>query len=458
VEQIRKQVYSKNSVGKRIDVVQSYSDFEEGYLVANRISQVKMASHDSYEDFAILYRTNAQSRVLEESLRKRNIPYRIYGGLSFYQRKEVKDAIAYFRMAINPDDDEALKRIINYPARGIGETTLNKLMRSAMTRNISIWQAINTIHEENPGLNSGTVKKLNAFASLIDGFVELNQTGISADEMAKTIINRSQLISVLMSDRTPESISKQENLSELISGAEQFVTQRTEEGINETSLSDFLGEVSLATDQDSDTAGEERITLMTVHAAKGLEFNNVFIVGVEEDLLPSAMSQSSAAEIEEERRLLYVAITRARNYCMMSYALSRYRNGMTATCQPSRFLRDISPEYLNLSAGAQIGGTPSPSFASYRNSYHSPSPQPRVDSHSQPAQQTAPLPQKKDVSGAALHTAAELSEGMRIEHPRFGLGVITVVDISQPDARIHVEFDNTGTRVLLLKFARFAIK
>lgn len=351
VEQIRKQVYSKNSVGKRIDVVQSYSDFEEGYLVANRISQVKMASHDSYEDFAILYRTNAQSRVLEESLRKRNIPYRIYGGLSFYQRKEVKDAIAYFRMAINPDDDEALKRIINYPARGIGETTLNKLMRSAMTRNISIWQAINTIHEENPGLNNGTVKKLNAFASLIDGFVELNQTGISADEMAKTIINRSQLISVLMSDRTPESISKQENLSELISGAEQFVTQRTEEGINETSLSDFLGEVSLATDQDSDTAGEERITLMTVHAAKGLEFNNVFIVGVEEDLLPSAMSQSSAAEIEEERRLLYVAITRARNYCMMSYALSRYRNGMTATCQPSRFLRDISPEYLNLSAG-----------------------------------------------------------------------------------------------------------
>lgn len=239
VEQIRKQVYSKNSVGKRIDVVQSYSDFEEGYLVANRISQVKMASHDSYEDFAILYRTNAQSRVLEESLRKRNIPYRIYGGLSFYQRKEVKDAIAYFRMAINPDDDEALKRIINYPARGIGETTLNKLMRSAMTRNISIWQAINTIHEENPGLNNGTVKKLNAFASLIDGFVELNQTGISADEMAKTIINRSQLISVLMSDRTPESISKQENLSELISGAEQFVTQRTEEGINETSLSDF---------------------------------------------------------------------------------------------------------------------------------------------------------------------------------------------------------------------------
>lgn len=458
VEQIRKQVFSKNSVGKRIDVVQSYSDFEEGYLVANRISQVKMQTHDSYEEFAILYRTNAQSRVLEESLRKRNIPYRIYGGLSFYQRKEIKDAIAYFRLAINPDDDEALKRIVNYPARGIGETTMNKLMRSAMTRNISIWQAINTLHEENPGLNSGTVKKLDAFASLIDGFVELNATSASADEMAETIINRSQLMAVLMSDRTPESISKRENLAELLNGAKQFVSQRTEEGLTEVSLGDFMAEISLATDQDSDTAGEERITLMTVHAAKGLEFNNVFIVGVEEDLLPSAMSQSSAAEIEEERRLLYVALTRARNYCMMSYASSRYRNGMTVTCQPSRFLRDINPEYLNLSSGANIGSTPMPSFASYRSSYHSPSPSPtpRATQFSKPSQ-SVPA-QQKDVSGAAIHNVTELSEGMRIEHPRFGLGVITVVDTSQPDARIHVDFDNTGTRVLLLKFARFAIK
>lgn len=462
VEQIRKQVFSKNSVGKRIDVVQSYSDFEEGYLVANRISQVKMRTHDSYEEFAILYRTNAQSRVLEESLRKRNIPYRIYGGLSFYQRKEVKDAVAYFRMALNPDDDEALKRIINYPSRGIGETTLNKLMRSAMTRNISIWQAINTLHEENPGLNSGTLKKLDAFASLINEFVELNRKEASADAVAETIINRSQLMAVLMSDRTPESISKRENLSELLNGAKQFVSQRTEEGVTEVSLSDFMAEISLATDQDSDTAGEERITLMTVHAAKGLEFNNVFIVGVEEDLLPSALSQSSAAEIEEERRLLYVALTRARNYCMMSYASSRYRNGMTAICQPSRFLRDISPEYLNLSSGANLGSTPAPSFASYRSSYHSPSSpaQSRTAKYSQPSQPTpaaAPL-QQNEVSGAAIHNVTELSEGMRIEHPRFGLGVITVVDTSQPDARIHVDFDNTGKRVLLLKFARFAIK
>lgn len=462
VEQIRKQVFSKNSVGKRIDVVQSYSDFEEGYLVANRISQVKMRTHDSYEEFAILYRTNAQSRVLEESLRKRNIPYRIYGGLSFYQRKEVKDAVAYFRMALNPDDDEALKRIINYPSRGIGETTLNKLMRSAMTRNISIWQAINTLHEENPGLNSGTLKKLDAFASLINEFVELNRKEASADTVAETIINRSQLMAVLMSDRTPESISKRENLSELLNGAKQFVSQRTEEGVTEVSLSDFMAEISLATDQDSDTAGEERITLMTVHAAKGLEFNNVFIVGVEEDLLPSALSQSSAAEIEEERRLLYVALTRARNYCMMSYASSRYRNGMTAICQPSRFLRDISPEYLNLSSGANLGSTPAPSFASYRSSYHSPSSpaQSRTAKYSQPSQPTpaaTPL-QQNEVSGAAIHNVTELSEGMRIEHPRFGLGVITVVDTSQPDVRIHVDFDNTGKRVLLLKFARFAIK
>lgn len=460
VEQIRKHVFSTNSVGKRIDVVQSYSDFEEGYLVANRISQVKMQTKDSYEEFAILYRTNAQSRVLEESLRKRNIPYRIYGGLSFYQRKEVKDAIAYFRLAINPDDDEALKRVINYPSRGIGETTLNKLMRSAITRNISIWQAINTIDSENPGLNAGAVRKLQGFAALIDGFVELNSQGMSADALAEEIIGRSQLMAVLMSDRTLESISKRENLSELLNGAKQFVTQRVEEGISEVSLGDFMAEVSLATDQDSDTAGEERITLMTMHAAKGLEFNNVFIVGVEEDLLPSAMSQSSAAEVEEERRLLYVAMTRARNYCMMSYASSRYRNGMTATCEPSRFLRDIDPEYLNLSSGANIGGRSS--FSSFSKSYHSSpaSAKPgrwRDPEPVAPRPAPAPLPQTK-VAGAAIHPVTELSEGMTIEHPRFGLGVITVIDTSQPDARIHVDFDNTGSRVLLLKFARFAIK
>ena len=469
VEQIRKQVFSKNERGRLIDVMQAYSDFEEGYLVSNRISQVKMATHDSYEDFAILYRTNAQSRVLEESLRKRNIPYRIYGGLSFYQRKEVKDAIAYFRLSLNPDDDEALKRVINYPARGIGETTLNKLMRAAIDRSVSVWNVICNVDTDNPGVNSGTAKKLDSFRELIQGFIDLNAAGSDAETMAEAIVNGARLLAVLKTDRTPESISKQENISELLNGVREFVASRREEGSEEISLGAFLGEASLATDQDSENNTEdnieERVTLMTVHAAKGLEFNNVFIVGVEEDLFPSALSQSSAGEIEEERRLLYVALTRAKSYCMMSYASSRYRNGMTVTCQPSRFLRDIDPQYLKLSSGVSSQLSPRPSFASYRNSYHSPADVPQrsatrsfVSSGDTSSRQPSAPAKDIPVEGARIHDVTELAEGMRIEHTRFGLGTVMNIDTSQPDPRIRVEFDNTGSRVLLLKFARFAIK
>ncbi len=470
-EQIPKQVFSNKDIGDKIEVVQSYSDFEEGYLVANRISQLKMRTHDSYQDFAILYRTNAQSRVLEESLRKRNIPYRIYGGLSFYQRKEVKDAIAYFRMVVNPDDDEALKRIINYPARGIGETTLNKILRCAMDNQVSAWTVINNLDSYNPGINSGTARKLDGFRQIITRAIELDASGSNAEEVANLIISDTRLIANLVHDRTPESISKQENLTELLSGVREFVTTRTEEGSDQLRLGDFLGEVSLATDQDSDESGiEERVTLMTVHAAKGLEFNNVFIVGVEEDLFPSAMSGGTQSGIEEERRLLYVALTRARNFCMMSHASTRYRNGATAMCSPSRFLRDIDTRYLRF-----IGGTPAPvekkSFDSYRDSYHSPAGQ-RSTSASTPsyrretppgnykplARTAAPRPQSATApSGEGIHSASSLTEGMLIEHNRFGRGHIAEIDTSQPDARIKVEFDNTGSRVLLLKFARFKI-
>ena len=243
-EQIKKQVFSQNESGSPIEVVQSYSDFEESFLVANRISQVKMSSHDSFEEFAVLYRTNAQSRILEESLRKRNIPYRIYGGLSFYQRKEIKDAVAYFRLAVNPDDDEALKRIINFPARGIGETTLNKLTRCAIDGGTSIWNMLNNPADFDLKINSGTMKKLGLFADLIQGFVDLNDNKIPADELSDTIIRRTQLLSMLLTDRTPESISKQENLQELLNGTKEFVEGRIEEGRGEeTSLSDFLREV-----------------------------------------------------------------------------------------------------------------------------------------------------------------------------------------------------------------------
>ena len=474
-QQIKKNVFSLGDKGSRIEVSQSYSDFEEGYLVANRISQVKMRSKDSYEDFAILYRTNAQSRVLEESLRKRNIPYRIYGGLSFYSRKEVKDAIAYFRMAVNPDDDEALRRIINYPARGIGETTVNKLVRAAIESNRSIWQVICLLGTENPGLNSAALRKLDDFRAMIQSFIDANAHGEDAEQLATRIIGTSRLLTVLLTDNTPENLSKQENINELIAGVKEFKSNRAEEGNDDISLAAFLGEVSLATDQDQqddDGQASERVTLMTVHAAKGLEFNNVFIVGVEDDLFPSAMAKNSVQEIEEERRLLYVAITRAKNFCMMSYATSRYRNGQTAQTTPSPFLRDIDPQYLKLTSGASLSGYPAPSFSSYQKSYHTPGagipltpkpvpgsagttrPVPSPGAH--PAHRPdTPLAEPSKAGG--IHQAAELTEGMMIEHSRFGKGVITLVDTTNADARITVDFENTGQRVLLLKFARFTI-
>lgn len=462
-EQIKKQVFSKNAPGKRIEVVQSYSDYEESFLVANRISQVKMETHDSYEEFAVLYRTNAQSRILEESLRKRNIPYRIYGGLSFYQRKEIKDAIAYFRLAINPDDDEALKRIINYPGRGIGETTVNKLLRCAIDNRVSIWAVLNSIGDYNPGVNSGTAKKLESFRTLIERFVTMNEQEKNAEEVAIAIIRETGLLSSLLSDRTPESISKQENLNELLNGVKEFVSGKIEEGLpDETSLRDFLGVVSLSTDQDqNDDAAEERVTLMTVHAAKGLEFSNVFIVGVEEDLFPSAMSCSTLSEIEEERRLLYVAITRAKKFCMLSYASSRFRNGQTSTCTPSRFIRDIDPRYLHLSAGSTLGsGIMVNPVERYRSSFHTQSQ--RKAEQSTPAWRKAsitppPAAPQGNSSGHAQHDVKELSAGMTIEHPRFGLGKIIKIDTESADPRIVVNFSNVETKTLLLKFARFNI-
>ncbi len=485
-DQIPKQVYSENENGAPIEVVKCYSDFEEAYQVASRISQLKMRSGDSADEFAILYRTNAQSRVLEEALRKRNVPYRIYGGLSFYQRKEVKDAIAYFRMALNPDDDEALKRIINFPARGIGDTTLGKLIARAIEDNVSIWTVIQEPDKHPAGLNAGTLRKLDAFAGVIVEFVEMNRKGADAVTLATKIIERTGLFTMLLHDNTPESISKQENLQELLNGVKDFVSTRMEEGNTETGLADFMAEVSLATDQDSDSDGvEERVTLMTVHAAKGLEFNNVFVVGVEEELFPSAMSKDSPAQIEEERRLMYVAITRARKFCMLSYAGSRFRNGQTAACRPSRFLGDINPQFLRLATNDVLGSSAptvrptvnySASMAGSARSLNSirsgasgrtadyprPSSGGFSPSGSVPVshpQSSAPQKSQQSSQGGAytLHAKTELEVGMRIEHAKFGAGTISNIDSSGPDARITVDFDTTDSRTLMLKFAKFAI-
>lgn len=467
-EQIKKQVYSENEPGSRVEVAQSYSDYEESFMVANRISQLKMRTADSYDEFAILYRTNAQSRRLEESLRNRNIPYRIYGGLSFYQRKEVKDAIAYFRLSVNPDDDEALRRIINFPARGIGETTVGKLTRRAMDEGVSIMEVISDPVSHGLDFNGGTLRKLKGFYDLAMGFVEMNRRGDDAATVANAIISKTQLLSMLLTERTPESVSKQENLVELQRAASEFVEAQREQGIDDLSLSTFLGQVSLATDQDSDDTSEERVTLMTVHAAKGLEFNNVMIIGVEDDRFPSSMAAGSLSEIEEERRLLYVAITRARHFCMMSYASSGMRNGQTATCSPSRFLRDIDPRYLKLTGGASVGGSSfSPPAWRSHNSVSSPqrgsySRKP-VASQSPAATASAPTGFTPAQSAATRPTMSgvppleSLSEGLRIEHARFGAGTISAIDTSMADARITVDFDNVGSKVLLLKFARFQI-
>ena len=464
-EQIRKQVFSCNDVGSLIEVIQSFSDYEESYLVANRISQLRLTQHDSYEEFAILYRTNAQSRILEESLRKRNIPYRIYGGLSFYQRKEIKDAIAYFRLSINPNDDEALKRVINYPARSIGETTVNKLVRCAIDNRVSIWHIICNLDKYEVGINSGTAKKLNGFRELISSFIEFNNQDLSADIVAENIIRETKLLSCLLSDRTPESISKQENLSELINGVKEFVASRLEEG-NETNttLIDFLAEVSLATDQDTQETPEERVTLMTVHAAKGLEFSNVFIVGAEEELFPSAMSSGSLQEIEEERRLMYVAITRAKNFCMISYASSRFRNGQTVTCSPSRFIRDIDPQYLHLCSGTSIDQHRFNPIDKYKASFHSRTytsttqqRKTQISSDSQNSLRQSVKSQNSFDSNLGQHISSELQAGLKIEHSRFGTGTITNIDTNSTDHRITVVFDNVGEKTLLLKFAKFKI-
>lgn len=490
-EQIRKEVFSENDFGSKIEVCRCYSDFDEASLVADRISRLQMTNHDSLNDFAILYRTNAQSRRFEESLRKRRLSYRIYGGLSFYQRKEVKDAIAYFRLATNPDDDEALRRVINYPARGIGDTTLKKLIHAAIERGISVWGVLND--PADLSVNSGTLKKLEAFRQMIAGFNELDSKGTDAAELSRAIYTRTGLLTSLISDNTPESVSQQENLMEMQRNVEEFVAGRMEEGNDAVRMCDFLSEVSLATDQDEKDTSEERVTLMTVHAAKGLEFKNVMVVGVEEELFPSAMACDSLQSIEEERRLLYVAITRAKAFCMLSYASSRFRNGQTMVTRPSRFLKDIDPQYLKMVQGTEIdydrGIDP---LENYRSSFHSAgagnlfNPPPAATAQRRKSQgesasagwlelsrqkarqrETAraaqPAPQKGlSVGEYTTHNASELYPGMKIRHLRFGRGTIEEVDDSPSGARITVTFSGSGIgperKTLLLKFAPFRIE
>lgn len=481
--QIRKHAFTQNPQGSKIAVIQCYSDFEESYVVANQIISIKSQHGDSLNDFAVLYRTNAQSRVLEEALRKRNISYRIYGGISFYQRKEVKDAICYFRLIINPDDDEALRRIINFPSRGIGETTIQKIHDCASKHNVSMWRVISETTAFNLNVNSGTLRKLQAFKSIIDELINQERNGANAADIVRSAIKLSGLYELTNSDKTPENISRRENLEEILNHAKQFVDEAMEEGNDDQSLTGFLNIISLATDQDDsseDTADNAKVTLMTAHSAKGLEFKNIIITGVEEDLFPSLMSKDSPSQIEEERRLLYVAITRAMNTCTITYSSSRYHNGQPKLCSPSRFLREINPTYVSWTQTNFSSGNGVCSYSNSRKSISNTRTYPSSTSgyakhthqtgflssksersaQNKPAQNFVPLHKAVMPSAATAndcHNVDELSIGMRIQHIRFGTGTIKEIDKTGNDPKIMVAFDTNGERKLLLKYAKFNI-
>ena len=500
--QIPKNVFSENEHGEKLQLKPAYSDREEALIVTQDIKRLKRQDHCNWSDFAILYRTNSQSRSFEEQMRKDGIPYRIYGGLSFYQRKEIKDVIAYFRLIANPDDEEAFKRIINYPARGIGDTTVGKIIQTAQTYGVSLWRVIKDPMLFPMDVSKGTMTKIQNFRQLIEGWIERLQTE-DAYTLGHDIIMNSGISKDIYSGRNPEDISRQENLEEFLGGMQDFVESRREEDMgDEVYLPDFLQEVALLTDLDSDDGdSNDKVVLMTVHAAKGLEFPTVFVVGLEENIFPSPMCTNSIRELEEERRLLYVAITRAEKHCILTCAQNRFRFGRMEYDTPSRFIRDIDPELLEMhSEAGSSGGFGAPQRKAYNrydggaygtgntggysrgSRYESEGPEwmqnprpvatqfkadpkPRAVAPRQPEKPVnpfganfkrvynavAPRPMASDPSAGDLH------EGARIEHMRFGVGTVVRIEGTGENTKATVEFTNAGTKQLLLKFAKFKI-
>lgn len=481
--QIPKNVFSENEHGEKLLLKPAYSDKEEAIIVCQDIKRLRKLDHCNWSDFAILYRTNSQSRSFEEQMRKDNIPYRIYGGLSFYQRKEIKDVIAYFRLIANPNDEEAFKRIINYPARGIGDTTVGKIIQTAQTYGVSLWQVIKEPVLFPMEVSKGTMTKIQNFRELIEGWIG-RVTTEDAYTLGHDIIMNSGISKDIYSGRNPEDISRQENLEEFLSGMQDFVESRREEDMaDEVYLSDFLQEVALLTDLDSEEGDEnDKVTLMTIHSAKGLEFLTVFVVGLEENIFPSPMCTNSMRELEEERRLLYVAITRAEKHCILTCAQNRFRYGRMEYDTPSRFIRDIDPELLDVQSEKGGGVSPSPrrdSYGSYGGS-RSPEwmqnprpvatqfkadPKPRMVAPRQPEKPVDPFGQNfKRVYNAVAPrkmasepSAGDLREGCTIEHQRFGIGKVLKIEGTGENTKATVEFRNAGTKQLLLKFAKFKI-
>ena len=514
--QIKKDVYSENAVGEKLQYKPAYSDKEEAVIVAKDIKRIKRQDNCEYHDFAILYRTNAQSRSFEEEFRKQGIPYRIYGGLSFYQRKEIKDIIAYFRLVANPDDEEAIKRIINYPARGIGATTVMKIADCAHQNQVSFWEVIGEPAHYGLNVNKGTLTKLDNFRLLISSFIERSHT-TDVYELGDAIIKESGISQDIMSGRDADDLARQENLEEFLSGMSAFVEERREEGrMDEAFLTDYLQDVALLTDADSEGAKDEpRVSLMTVHAAKGLEFATVFIVGLEENIFPSPLAAMSVRELEEERRLLYVAITRAEKHCILTNAKNRFRYGKMEFDNPSRFIDEIDSSLIEAQdemGGSYFGGGSSyDRSASYGGGYGKrmpwdqkrrisdrdedvpewkrvtsqfrPDPKPASDTSSSSSSsreslssgnfksvraldaarrilgnnRSSSVSSTSSVSSSAGSSFGALKEGCKIEHQRFGVGIVRKIEGQGENAKATVEFQNSGVKQLLLKYAKYTI-
>ena len=526
--QIPKDVFSENAKGEKIQYKPAYSDKEEAAIVAKDVKRIRREDSCQYSDFAILYRTNAQSRSFEEEFRKQGIPYRIYGGLSFYQRKEIKDIIAYFRLVANPDDEEAIKRIINYPARGIGATTVLKIADCAHQNQVSFWEVIGAPERYGLAVTKGTMNKLETFRLLISSFIERAQT-TDVYELGDAIIKESGISQDIMSGKDADDLARQENLEEFLSGMSAFVEERREEGrFDELFLQDYLQDVALLTDADSDGDKDEpRVSLMTVHAAKGLEFPTVFVVGLEENIFPSPLSAASLRELEEERRLLYVAITRAEKHCILTNAKNRWRYGKMEFDNPSRFIDEIDGKLIDSldEAGGSLFGSRADSMSDQPEWARAQRPrrpwedaeQPRYSSRYQNSKPVAsqfvadPKPSLFDDEPETSHTSGRsslsegnfksvralnaakrymethsshpasrstgssaasvsssaassagssscgLQEGMKIEHQRFGRGTVLKIEGTGENTKATVEFVHSGTKQLLLKYAKFTV-
>ena len=482
---LQKEVWTHNDVGDKIGVHRSMTDGDEGRFVANMIYDTVMNQHRPYDDFAVLYRTNAQSRSIEDALRKKDIPYRIYGGLSFYQRKEIKDVIAYLRLILNPKDEEALKRVINYPGRGIGDTTVSKLVVAADANNLSVFEVLTQLEALSVPVNSGTRTKLQNFATMIQSFQVLNQQ-YNAFEIAEYVVRHTGLYQEIKKDGTPEGIARLENIEELLNGIKDFVEGQRELADATGNLAEFLEDVALITDLDQEKEPGQKVSLMTVHLAKGLEFPVVSIVGMEEDLFPSMLSMNSRAELEEERRLFYVALTRAKEKAYLTYAQSRYRWGKLIDAEPSRFIEEIDEAYLH-----QMTPKPAERYRTFvdpdvfdthdysqirlrgqsgqsANERRQGAPKGKKAQNTPKSKGFTPPPNLKKLkslkpdlgkSSAPVDAAAmeQLRLGSRVGHMRFGKGTIVALEGQGPDMKAEIKFDTSGTKKLLLRFAKLSL-